>query len=230
MEVTYYGHACFSVKTKGKQLLFDPFVSGNPLAKAIHPDDLLSDVILVTHAHGDHVSDLETVAHRTKALLISNYEIVSYYEKKGLKGHPMNIGGKVQMSWGTVKSVSAIHSSEFADGTYGGNPGGFVISNDEGTFYVAGDTALTMDMQLIPKTCPPLDFAILPIGDNFTMGLDDAVLAAGMIECTTIIGCHYDTFGYIEIDHQYARKAFADAGLQLLLPAIGETITLSTHG
>lgn len=130
------------------------------------------------------------------------------------------------MPWGTVKSVVAIHSSEFPDGTYGGNPGGFVISNTEGTFYVAGDTALTMDMQLIPKICPSLDFAILPIGDNFTMGIDDAVEAAKMVQCTTIIGCHYDTFGYIEIDHQYARKAFADAGIRLLLPTIGETITL----
>ncbi len=226
MEVTFYGHACLSVKTSGKHLLFDPFVSGNPLVKDIRPDDLPADVILVTHAHGDHVADIESVGRRTNAQIISNYEIVTYYEKRGLKGHPMNIGGQVRMPWGTVKSVIAIHSSEFPDGTYGGNPGGFVVSNAEGTFYVAGDTALTLDMQLIPRTSPPLDFAVLPIGDNFTMGILDAVEAARMIQCTTIIGCHYDTFGYIEIDHQYARKAFADAGMQLLLPAIGETITL----
>ena len=227
MELTNYGHACFGVRTRGTDLLFDPFITGNPRATAIQIDQIPADTILITHAHGDHVADVEQIANRTGAGLVSNFEIVTYFEKKGLKRHPMNIGGKVELPWGTVKSVSAIHSSVFPDGTYGGNPGGFVIWNEEGCLYHAGDTALTSDMQLLPLTCPPLTAAILPIGDNFTMGWQDAIEASRLIGCTTIIGCHYDTFGYIEIDHQDAINGFAKAGLKLLLPAIGETIILA---
>ncbi len=226
MELTNYGHSCVSVKMNGKNILFDPFVSGNPLAGELDIQKIPADYILVTHAHGDHIADLEVIAKRTGASIISNFEIVSYFEKRGIKGHPMNIGGCVNMPWGTVKSVLAIHSSEFPDGTYGGNPGGFVVWNDKFCFYHAGDTALTMDMQLIPRTCPPLNLAILPIGDNFTMGIEDAVEAAKMIECKTVVGCHYDTFGYIKIDHQYAKSAFSTAGIKLLMPGIGETITV----
>lgn len=227
MEITNYGHACFGVRTRETDLLFDPFISGNPKASNVLLDQIRADVILITHAHGDHVADVETIANRTGASLISNFEIISYYEKKGLKGHPMNIGGKVENRWGTVKSVCAVHSSVFDDGTYGGNPGGFVVWNEEGCLYHAGDTALTADMQFLPVTCPPLTAAILPIGDNFTMGWQDAIEAAHLIGCKTIIGCHYDTFGYIQIDHRAAIEGFSKAGLQLLLPAIGETISLA---
>ena len=136
----------------------------------------------------------------------------------------MNHGGKVNFDFGTVKYVNAIHSSVLPDGTYGGNPGGFVIWNDEACFYLAGDTALTMDMKLLPLTCPKLDFAILPIGDNFTMGYEDAVIASGYIECDKIIGCHYDTFGYIKIDHDAAKKAFADSGKELILLPVGGSL------
>lgn len=210
----------------GKNILFDPFVSGNPLAGHIDVYSIPADFILVTHAHGDHISDLEAIAKRTSATVISNYEIVTYFEKRGINGHPMNIGGHVSMPWGTVKSVHAIHSSEFPDGSYGGNPGGFVVWDEAFCFYHAGDTALTLDMQLIAQTCPPLDLAILPIGDNFTMGINDAVKAATMIHCKTVVGCHYDTFGYIKIDHQEAHSAFSKAGINLLMPGIGETITV----
>ena len=150
----------------------------------------------------------------------------SWNGAKGVEGHPMNHGGKWVFDFGTVKYVNAIHSSVLPDGTYGGNPGGFVIWNDEVCFYHAGDTALTLDMKLIPDTCPKLDFAILPIGDNFTMDYRDAAIAAEFIQCDTIVGCHYDTFGYIEIDHEAAKKAFQDKGKTLLLPSIGETIDL----
>ncbi len=155
---------------------------------------------------------------------MSNYEIVSYYGEKGLKGHPLNHGGKANFDFGTVKYVTAVHSSVLPDGTYGGNPGGFVIWNDEGCFYHAGDSALTLDMKLIPETCPALDFAILPIGDNFTMGPEDAILAAGFIKCNNIIGCHFDTFPYIEIDHNRAIQDFKDKGINLTIPEIGQTI------
>lgn len=226
MKLTYYGHGCLGLETRGLHLLIDPFVSGNPLAGAVSIDAIPADHILITHAHGDHVADVETIARRTGAGIISNFEIVSHYEQRGIAGHPMNLGGKYSFPFGMLKSVTALHSSVFPDGSYGGNPGGFVIWNEEGCIYIAGDTALTLDMQIIPKTCPRLDWAVLPIGDNFTMGYEDAVLAAGFIGCERIIGCHYDTFGYIRIDHDAARKHFNAAGLSLHLPAIGETIQL----
>ena len=113
------------------------------------------------------------------------------------------------------------------DGSYGGSAGGFVVWNEDICFYFAGDTALTYDMKLIPTTCPPLDFAILPIGDNFTMGYEDAVMASDFIQCDRVIGCHYDTFGYIKIDHNSAVQEFKNAGKELILPEIGKTIELN---
>ncbi|MBP6183721.1 MAG: metal-dependent hydrolase [Saprospiraceae bacterium] len=226
MDLTYYGHGCLGLKSQGYNLLIDPFITDNPLNTTISADDILADFILLTHAHGDHIGDVERIAQRTNAKIISNFEIVTYYETRGLTGHPMNLGGMALFPFGSLKSVIALHSSVFPDGTYGGNPGGFVMWNDEGCCYFAGDTALTMDMKLIPAMCPPLDFAVLPIGDNFTMGIADAVLAAQFIQCDTIIGCHYDTFGYIKLDHQKAVDAFSTSGKNLFLPKIGETISL----
>jgi len=227
MKITYYGHACFGLEIKGKHIVFDPFISGNELAKDIDVNRIKADYILLSHAHGDHVADVETIAKNTGASIISNAEIVGYYSNKEIKGHPMNHGGKWKFDFGIVKYVNAIHSSSFPDGSYGGNPGGFVIWNDENCFYFAGDTALTMDMKLIPMTCPRLDFAMLPIGDNFTMDYDDAVIASDFIECEKIIGCHYDTFGYIKIDHEAAKKAFEKRGKELILPTIGESFEVS---
>jgi L-ascorbate metabolism protein UlaG (beta-lactamase superfamily) len=174
----------------------------------------------------DHVADVEPIAKRTGATIISNYEIVSWYGNKDLKGYPLNHGGKAEFDFGTAKYVNAIHTSGLPDGSYGGNPGGFVIWNDTNCFYFAGDTALTKDMELIPMTCPKLDVAILPIGDNFTMGYEDAIIASDMIQCNKIIGCHYDTFPYIEIDKAAAVKAFADKGKELLLPELGESFEI----
>ena len=224
MKLTYYGQACFGLEIGGKKLLFDPALSVNPLAKDLDINALEADYILLTHGHGDHVADVEAIAKNTGASIISNYEIVTYYGSKGINGHPLNHGGKWTFDFGTVKYVNAVHSSVLPDGTYGGNPGGFVISNGDNCFYHAGDTALTWDMKLIPMTCPTLRFAILPVGDNFTMGYEDAILASDFIECDTIIGCHFDSFGYIEIDHVAVQAAFAEKGKQLILPQVGETI------
>ena len=224
MQITYYGHSCFLVETKGYRLLFDPFISGNPKAGEVDSRALTADYILLTHGHGDHVGDAEEIGGRCGAPVISNFEIVSWYERKGLKGHPMNHGGKWRFPFGTVKYVYATHSSVLPDGTYGGNPGGFVVWNEEGCLYVAGDTDLTMDMQLIPLTCPPLEVAILPVGDNFTMGYSEAVLAAEFIRCDTIIGCHFDTFPAIVLPRQEATEAFTRKNKRLILPEIGQLV------
>jgi len=227
MNLTYYGQAGFSLQIGGKTILFDPFISGNPLAKdKVSLDNIHADYILLTHAHQDHILDAEAIAKRCGATIISNYEIVSHYGAKEIKGHPLNHGGKWTFDFGTVKYVNAIHTSSFPDGSYGGNPGGFVIWNEKVCFYHAGDTALTMDMKLIPMTCPKLDFAIFPIGDNFTMGYEDAVIASDFVECNNIVGCHYDTFGYIEIDKDKARNAFTAKGKTLHLPEIGVPFSL----
>ncbi|PSR02907.1 MAG: metal-dependent hydrolase [Bacteroidetes bacterium SW_11_45_7] len=223
MELTYYGQSCFSVTIKGKKILFDPFITPNELAKDIDVSSIEADYILVSHGHQDHVYDLVDIAKRTGAKVVTNFEIMSWLGDQGIENvHPMNHGGKWDFEFGTVKYVNAIHSSMLPDGSNGGNPGGFVIMSDEGNFYFAGDTALTVDMQLIPRIAK-LDFALLPIGDNFTMGVDDAIVAADFIDCQKIMGVHYDTFGFIEIDHEEAKRKFKEAGLELHLLDIGET-------
>ncbi len=226
MEIRYLGHASFQIKMGGKTLVFDPFISGNPLVKDIDVKSVKADYVLLSHGHQDHVLDAEEIAKNNEATLISNYEVATWYQEKGCTIYPVNHGGKVELDFGTIKYVNAVHSSVLPDGTYGGNPGGFVLWNDSGCFYFAGDTALTWDMKLIPMTCPKLDFAILPIGDNFTMGYEDAIIACDFMECNKIIGCHYDTFPYIEMDKEAAKKAFEAAGKELILPAIGETINV----
>lgn len=227
MKIRYLGQSCFHIETVGKKLLFDPFISGNALAAHIDIDSLDVDYILLTHGHQDHVLDAEAIARRTGAKIISNFEIVSWYESKGIDGHPMNHGGSWEFDFGTVRFVNAIHSSVLPDGSYGGNPGGFVISNGEGSFYHAGDTALTMDMKLIPLLYPALNFAILPVGDNFTMDYNSALHASHFIECDHIVACHYDTFGFIEIaDKDVVKKAFAEAGKEIHFIDIGDSIQL----
>lgn len=222
MRITYYGHACFFVEIGGKRLLFDPFISKNPLASKIDIENIKPDYILLSHGHEDHVADVLEISINSTAQIIAVHEVFKWFEAYGVLGAGMNTGGKCKFDFGTVKLVHAVHSSMMPDGSYGGNPVGFVISNDhEGTFYFAGDTALTMDMKLIPMICPRLDFAILPIGDYYTMGYDDAALASDFIECNTIIGCHFDSFPAIKLDHSAAQKTFSQKGKTLFLPEIG---------
>ncbi len=225
MQFTYYGHACFSVVFGGKTLLFDPFISGNELAKDINPETIEADYILLSHGHGDHVADAADIAKRTGAQVIAMVEVAGWMEKQGVSNlHAMNYGA-VDMEFGEVRMVIAGHSSSMPDGSYGGNPAGFIIKGEEGSFYYAGDTCLMMDMQLIPRYAT-LDFAIMPIGGNFTMNADDAVMAADFINCNKIIGVHYNTWPPISIDTEQAKQAFATTGKELLLPAIGEILTL----
>jgi len=224
MKLTYYGHSCFTVEVSGKKLLFDPFITPNELAKNIKLEDIQADYILVSHGHGDHVADAVQLAKLTGAKVVSSFEIVSWFGNQGVEnGHPMNLGGTWEFDFGKVKYVNAIHSSVLPDGTYGGNPGGFIVTSGDKSFYFAGDTALTLDMQLIPRFAK-LDLAILPVGDNFTMGIDDAIIAADYIQCDKILGVHYDTFGYIKIDHEEAVKKFAGAGKELTLLDVGASM------
>lgn len=225
MKITFYGHACLGIEIKGKHILVDPFITGNPKASHIDSTSIPVDYILLTHAHQDHTLDVEAIASRTGAVIVSNYEIASHYGAKGFNYHPMNHGGSWAFDFGNVKYVIAHHTSSFPDGSYGGQPGGFVIEGEHKNIYIAGDTALTMDMKLIPLRTQ-LDLAILPIGSNFTMDVEDAIIASDFVDCDKVLGYHFDTFGYIEINHDTAKKKFFDAGKDLMLLEIGESIVL----
>ncbi|MES2430771.1 MAG: metal-dependent hydrolase [Bacteroidota bacterium] len=226
MNFTYYGHSCFSVELGGKKIIFDPFITGNELAAEIDLSSIEADYIFVSHGHADHTLDCITIAQSTGAKVVTNWEIHEWLNKNGVPNtHPMNTGGKWEFDFGVVKCVVAQHSSSLPDGSYGGNPMGFIFMTDEINFYYSGDTALTLDMQLIPMFAE-IDFAILPIGDNFTMGIEDATEAATMIQTKKIIGVHYDTFGFIKIDHKKAIELFHSKHLELILPEIGKTISL----
>ena len=226
LKIKYFGHSAFLVETLGKLLLFDPFIKGNLLASEVDIDLIRPDYILLTHGHGDHVGDTIEIAQRTGAPIISTYEVSTWLGSQGLKTFGLNAGGKIKLEFGTVKLVNAIHSSSMPDGSYGANPVGFVVWNEEVSFYVSGDTALTLDMKLIPMTCPKLDFAILCLGDIFTMGYEDAAMAAEFVGCSNIIGCHFDTFPPIQVNHQEAISFFNSKGLRLTLPTINQEILL----
>ncbi|MEQ8908547.1 MAG: metal-dependent hydrolase [Vicingaceae bacterium] len=226
MKITYYGHSCYLIESGEHKLLLDPFISANELAKEVSADNIDCNYMLITHGHEDHVADAEAIAKRTGAKIISNFEIVNWFQAKGLSNsHPMNHGGQWKFDFGTVKYVNAVHSSVLPDGTYGGNPGGFVLEIEGKTLYYAGDTALHMDMKLIGEFDQP-DLAFLPIGDNFTMGVHDAAKAAEFIQCDKIIGMHYATFPYIDIDQEEAKRTFAAHGKELTLMKINSSVEL----
>lgn len=223
MKLTYYGHSCFGVLVDGAHLLFDPFITPNPKAASIDVKKVPADYILVSHGHFDHVADAVDIATRTGATVIANFEIAEWFTKQGVaKTHPMNLGGAHGFPFGRVKMIPALHSSVLPDGAYGGNPGGFLVESESGNFYYSGDTALTRDMKLVGESAS-LKFAVLCIGDNFTMGPGDAARAANFVEAAEVIGVHYDTFPPIEIDHHDAIRDFSDRGAKLHLLKIGES-------
>ena len=226
MKVTYYGHSCFSVLANGKNILFDPYITPNELASHINVDEIQADYIFVSHAHYDHITDVIRIAKNTGAKVLGNFELYNWFNENGIENSfPINPGGKFDFDFGTVKCVIAEHSSSFADGRYGGIASGFVLSTPDGSFYYSGDTALTLDMQLIPKFAK-LDFAVFPIGDLLTMGVEEAVEASRFVGVNKVLGVHYDTFGFIKMDHQKAKQDFENAGISLSLPSIGDTIEL----
>ena len=225
MKFTYYGQSCFLLETKSKKLLFDPFITHNPLAKHIDINAIEADYILVSHGHGDHIADLALLAKQTDATVIAMPEVAAWAKAQGVeKLHEMNFG-KFTFDWGKVRMVVATHSSSLPDGSYGGNPAGFVLEVDGKQIYFAGDTGLTIEMKVLADIYN-LDYAILPIGGNYTMDVDDALVATKYFECDKVIGVHYNTFPVIEIDTEAALDKFKREHKTLLLPAIGETITL----
>lgn len=224
MKLTYYGQSTILIEVAGSKILFDPFITPNPKAKHIDIMAIKADFIFVSHGHGDHVADLVAIGKNTGATIVCMPEVAGWVKKQGIeKIAPVNTGGTIKGAFGWAKCVVAQHSSSMPDGSYGGNPMGFIFHTEEGEFYFAGDTALTMDMQLIPRWIKT-DFAILPIGDNYTMGYEDATVAAEFVQTKKVIGMHYDTFLAIAIDHEAAQNAFTAKGIELLLLQIGETI------
>lgn len=227
MEITYLGHSCFLLDFDGVKVLTDPFITYNSLAESIDKHAINCGYVLLSHGHQDHMADAEYFLKKDNATLIAIYEIAEWFKQKEVENSvPLNIGGKTALPFGTVKMVTAVHSSVLPDGTYGGNPAGYVIQTKDQVIYFAGDTALTYDMKLIAERYGKVDVAFLPIGDSLTMGVEDALIAADWVNTSKIIGMHYDTFPNIQLNKEAALQAAQQAGKNLLLPAIGETITL----
>lgn len=201
-ELTYHAHASYSLTDGSHDLLFDPFITGNPLA-TISADELNPDYILLTHGHGDHIGDAVPIARRSGATIIASFELANYCEAQGAETHDLGIGGAYTFPFGRVKLTHATHSSSVTtdDGTivYLGNPAGIIVRFEGKTIYNTGDTGLFGDMALIGRLEKP-DVVIMPIGDNYTMGIDDAVEAVRMIGAGTVIPVHYNTFPVIEQD------------------------------
>jgi L-ascorbate metabolism protein UlaG (beta-lactamase superfamily) len=225
LKITWYSHACLLIETDTTNLLVDPFFSGNPLSP-VNADEIAADYILVSHGHGDHLGDTVEIAKRTGATVISNYEIQNWMVNQGVKSsHPQHIGGGFDYPWGRVKLTIAHHGSGLPDGTYGGNPCGFLFYIQGKKIYHACDTGLFYDMKLIGEE--GIDLAILPIGDNFTMGPDDALRAVKLIEPVQVVPIHYDTFDMIKQDpHAWADKVKKETSAKVMVIKPGDYLEL----
>jgi len=196
----YHGHACFEIHGAGSRVIIDPYLSGNPLAD-VGPERIRCDAILLSHGHGDHLGDTEQIARANDALVIGTFELASFLQQRGLKTHPLHIGGGRQFPFGHVRLTPALHGGgiEGDSGQFTTTAAGLLITMDDKTIYHAGDTGLTIEMEVLGR-CRHVDAALLPIGDNFTMGPEDALIAVQMIRPRTVIPMHYNTFGLIEQD------------------------------
>ncbi|MCZ6727327.1 MAG: metal-dependent hydrolase [Acidobacteria bacterium] len=222
-KVTFLGHSCFLLEGGGKSLLIDPFLTDNPTA-SISAAEVSCDYIIVTHAHRDHFGDTLDIAKRNGAIVIANFEIATYCAAQGLEIHPLHIGGGASFPFGRAKLTIAHHGSSFPDGTYGGSPAGVTLTLGDRKIHHAGDTALTKDMELVGDE--GIDLAMLPIGDNFTMGIDDAVRALDLIRPSQVIPMHYNTFDLIAADPAvFSAKAQAK-GVECSVLTPGESLEI----
>jgi L-ascorbate metabolism protein UlaG (beta-lactamase superfamily) len=222
-KLTWYSHACFLIETKGTRILTDPFLSGNPLAP-VKPEEIKADYILVSHGHFDHLGDTVDLARRTGATVVSNFEIQNWLSAQGLeKLHPLHIGGGHDFPWGRLKLTIAHHGSGLPDGSYGGNPAGFLLYLEGKKIYHACDTALFYGMKLIGEE--GIDLAILPIGDNFTMGPDDALRAVRLLEPRRVMPIHYNTFEVIAQDPQaWGQRVRQETGVEVVVLEPGQSL------
>lgn len=227
MKATYYGQSCVEFDFNGTKVLMDPFIRANALAESIDVNSLKPDYIFLSHGHLDHVADMELIQKNSGATVAAIVETAAWVRRQGVaedKVIEFNFGGTLDLPFGQVKMVYALHTNSTPDGEYGGHPVGFVFFAGEKRIYFAGDTALSMEMKLLEDL--QLDWAFLPIGGHYTMDVDDAIRASGFVNCKNIVGIHYDTFPPITIDKQVAIDKFERQSLNLHLPAIGASISL----
>jgi len=224
MKIIFHGHSFLQVTNNKYSILIDPFISGNPLATT-KAGDLKVDYIILTHGHGDHVGDAIEIAKKNSSTVIATFEIVQYAGKRGVTGHPMNIGGAKDFPFGKVKLTIAHHSSSFPDGSYAGDPTGVLLTIDGITIYHAGDTGLFYDMKLIGEM-NKIDYAFLPIGDDFTMGIDDAVKAAEFLNAKVTVPMHYNTFDLIKADPEEFKRKVESLGKQCTVIPPGSFIEI----
>lgn len=224
-KLTWYGHAAMGIETGGYHILIDPFLSHNPAA-SISAEVVPADFILISHGHGDHVGDAEAIARRTGAMIISNFEIAEWFDTRGFKTHGQHIGGGHSYPFGYLKLTEALHGSKMPDGSNGGSPAGFLLTdNTNRKIYLAQDTGLFGDMRLIGEE--GIDLAALPIGDNFTMGPDDALRAVKLIQPKNVVPIHYNTFDLIVQDAQaWAKRVEAETQTKAHVLKPGQSITL----
>lgn len=225
IKVTWLSHSAFLVETGGTRILIDPFITGNPLSP-VKAEEVTADYILVSHGHGDHIGDTVAIAKRTGATVVANFEICNWLNSQGVdKVHPQHIGGGFDYPWGRVKLTIAHHGSQLPDGSYGGSPCGFLLSVEGKNIYHACDTGLFYDMKLIGEE--GVDLAILPIGDNFTMGPDDALRAVKLLTPKQVVPIHYNTFEVIEQDADaWAARVRAETAAEVTVLSPGKGLEL----
>jgi len=226
VKVEYCGHSCFMISDGTHSVIIDPFLTGNAQA-SLKPEDVKVDAVILTHGHGDHAGDGVDIAKASNATVVAPYELAAYCEKKGAAAHAMHIGGAYTFPFARVKLVPAWHGSAVMEGDdviYTGNPCGVLVTMDGKTIYHAGDTALFGDMQLIGER-HDIDVALLPIGDNFTMGIDDAIYAVQLIKPKHVVPMHYNTFPVIEVDPGVFADGVKKLGFDCTVMNPGESLT-----
>ena len=223
LKLTYYGHSCFVVEGSRGRVIIDPFLTGNPHVR-VNPGEIICNAVLVTHGHQDHLGDAVEISKKNQAPVIGVYEIVQHCKQQGASGHGMNIGGSFRFDFGEITLTPALHSSSCPDGSYGGSPCGFILKMDKRTIYHAGDTGLSLEMKLIAAN-HNIDMALLPIGDNYTMGPADAATAVEFLKPKQVVPMHYNTTPEIEQSPEDFEDKVGDLA-QVKIMKFGETYEL----